>query len=50
MLLGISFILAGIYIQNEPGLSQITTGNEFFIVLLGFILVIIGFFTNHDGK
>jgi len=43
MILGLSFILAGIYIQNEPGLSQSTQGKEFFIVLLGFIFVLFGF-------
>lgn len=42
MILGIALILVGIYIQNEPGLRQITTGWEVIIVLLGFILIICG--------
>lgn len=41
--LGISVMLAGIYIHIEPGLSQNLHGNEFFIVLIGFIISLIGF-------
>lgn len=44
MLLGISIMLAGIYIHIEPGLSQNLYGNEFFIVLLGFLVSLVGFF------
>lgn len=43
MILGISLILVGIYINLEPGLNQYTYGNEFFIVLLGFLTSIVGF-------
>ncbi len=42
--LGISIMLAGMYINLEPGLSQNTQGGEFFIVLTGFIISLIGFF------
>jgi len=43
MALGIALMLMGIYINLEEGLSQYTYGNEFFIVLLGFIIAIVGF-------
>jgi len=44
--LGIAIMLAGIYINLEEGLSQIfINGYEFFIVLLGFIIVLVGVFT-----
>lgn len=41
--LGILLMLAGIYIKVEEGLEQYTHGSEFYIVLLGFIISIIGF-------
>jgi hypothetical protein len=41
--LGISLMLAGIYIKIEEGLEQYTYGNELFIVLIGFIISLIGF-------
>lgn len=44
--LGVSIMLAGIYIHIEPGLSQNLYGNEFFIVLIGFIISLVGFFRN----
>lgn len=44
--LGISVMLAGIYIHIEPGLSRNLYGYEFFIVLIGFIISFIGFIMN----
>lgn len=41
--LGISLMLAGIYIKVEEGLAQYMYGNEFYIVLVGFIISLIGF-------
>lgn len=43
MLLGISFILIGLYIQGEPGIKLY--GTEVFIVLFGFLLTVVGVFT-----
>ena len=43
--LGIAIMLAGIYINLEIGLSQYLYGKEFYIVLLGFIIVLVGVFT-----
>ncbi|MDF2684811.1 MAG: hypothetical protein K0R47_6001 [Brevibacillus sp.] len=43
MLLGISFMLAGLYIQGEPGIKLY--GFEFLIVLSGFLLSVAGVFT-----
>lgn len=43
MLLGISLMLAGLYIQGEPGIKLYDF--ELFIVLLGFVLTIAGVFT-----
>ena len=43
MLLGISIMIAGIYIHMEPGLRQSLYGNEFVIVLLGFSISLIGY-------
>lgn len=42
MLLGISFMILGVYIQGEPGIEWY--GNEIFLVILGFIMVIVGSF------
>ncbi|MDF2650990.1 MAG: hypothetical protein K0Q73_6795 [Paenibacillus sp.] len=48
MLFGVALLLVCIYIQGEPGINFY--GNEFFIGLLGFILISIGLFmkTNKD--
>ncbi|GAB6989081.1 hypothetical protein JCM16418A_11310 [Paenibacillus pini] len=46
MLFGVSLILVCIYIQGEPGIQFY--GNEFFIGLLGFIFIFIGFFMKND--
>jgi len=43
--LGIAIMLSGIYIHIEEGLSQNLSGNEFFIVLFGFIIVLVGVFS-----
>ncbi len=43
MLLGITVMLAGIYVHLEPGLSQNLNGREFFIVLIGFIVSVVSF-------
>ena len=45
MILGLSLMLAGIYIQNEPGLTLGTSGWEIIIIILGFVLVIGGLLT-----
>lgn len=43
--LGLALMLAGIYINLEIGLSQFFNGgSEFFIVLIGFIMVLAGVF------
>lgn len=42
MLLGISFMLIGLYIQGEPGIELY--GNEVFIVVFGFLLTFVGVF------
>jgi hypothetical protein len=42
MILGIAFMLLGLFIQGEPGIELY--GNEFFIVLLGFIMTLFGVF------
>ncbi|MCQ6559902.1 hypothetical protein [Paenibacillus mendelii] len=42
MLLGIAFMLLGLFIQGEPGIEMY--GNEFFIVLLGFMMTLFGVF------
>lgn len=42
MLVGISLILVGNYIQNDPGNDLY--GNDYLFVILGFILIIIGCF------
>ncbi len=43
--LGLALMLAGIYINLEVGLSQyFNGGGEFFIVLIGFIMVLVGAF------
>lgn len=44
MLLGITIILAGVIVQNEPGLRH-----GFLIGIAGIIVVLIGFLT-HDSK
>lgn len=44
MILGIAIMLLGIYFHVEIGLSQRLCGNEFYIVVVGFILSLIGFF------
>jgi len=41
MLLGLAIMLVSLYIQAEPGIKLY--GNEFFIGLIGLILVIAGF-------
>lgn len=46
MLLGIALILVCLYIQGEPGINMY--GNEFFIGLTGFVLVVIGFFFKQE--
>ncbi|CAN7542494.1 hypothetical protein [Paenibacillus sp. LjRoot56] len=43
MLLGISFMLIGLYIQGEPGIMLY--GTEVIIVLFGFLLTVVGVFT-----
>ncbi len=43
MILGIAFMLLGLFIQGEPGIELY--GNEFFIVLLGFIITLFGVFS-----
>lgn len=40
MLIGISIMLVGLYIQNEQGIELY--GGEFFVFIAGFILVIVG--------
>lgn len=40
MLLGIALMLLGLFIQGEPGIELY--GNEFFIVLIGFIMTLFG--------
>ena len=45
MLLGITVILLGIYIQGEPGIKFY--GNEVFIVIAGFVVCIMGLFINN---
>ena len=42
--LGISIMLAGIYIYLDPGLDQRMSGGEFFIGVIGFIIILVGFF------
>ncbi|SDQ93512.1 hypothetical protein SAMN05216232_2613 [Virgibacillus subterraneus] len=42
MLLGIALMLLPLYIQNEPGIRFF--GNEFFILVFGFIPTLIGLF------
>ncbi len=43
MLLGLTLIGVALFIQGEPGIKFY--GNEFFLVLLGSILSLIGFFS-----
>ena len=43
MVLGVAIMLAGIYIHIEPGLSQNLYGYEFYIVLIGFLVSLVGF-------
>lgn len=42
--LGISLMLLGMYIKLEEGLNQYTYDSEFYIVLLGLLICVIGFF------
>lgn len=44
--LGITLMLVGIYVNLEIGLGQYLRGKEFFIVLAGAIISIIGFLTD----
>jgi hypothetical protein len=48
MLLGISLILLGIYMQSNS--DNDFYGNDFIIVITGFIFVIIGYFKNFIKK
>lgn len=48
MLLGIALLLVSIYIQGEPGIKLY--GNEFFIGLIGLVLVIIGLFIKDNEE
>ena len=48
MLLGMTFMLLAIYLNLEEGLGQyINDGWQFFLVLVGFILSLIGFFNRN---
>lgn len=42
MLLGIAIMLIAVYIPHEPGFR--TGGYELYILAIGFILVIVGYF------
>ncbi|MDF2615180.1 MAG: hypothetical protein K0S71_2966 [Clostridia bacterium] len=46
MALGISIMILGTYVHIEPGLSQNLHGNEFLIVIAGFIISLVGFYKN----
>lgn len=46
MLLGISLILVSIYIPHEPAFK--TGGSEIFLVIIGFALILIGFYKKEE--
>lgn len=48
MLLGISLILLGIYIQGDS--ANDFNGNDYILAIIGFLLVIIGYFKNFFFK
>lgn len=46
MLLGIAIMLVSIYIPHEPAFR--TAGYEFYLLIFGFILTLVGFFKKDD--
>lgn len=48
MLLGIALMIFGVYIQGEPGIKW--NGNEFVLVLFGFLICLAGFFLDNSKK